>query len=82
MLSEFTARNNAALVTLIEEHGVELRELPGDVMQRLKTISGEVVAESAQHDELSKRIYASYMAYAKAVRSYHEISEQAYLNAR
>ena len=82
MLSEFTARNNAALVTLIEEHGVELRELPEDVMQRLKALSGEVVAESAQQDELSKRIYASYMAYAKAVKSYHEISEQAYLNAR
>ena len=81
MLSEFTARNNAALVTLIEEHG-ELRELPEDVMQRLKALSGEVVAESAQQDELSKRIYASYMAYAKAVKSYHEISEQAYLNAR
>ena len=82
MLSEFTARNNAALVTLIEEHGVELRELPEDVMQRLKALSGEVVAESAQQDELSKRIYASYMAYAQAVKSYHEISEQAYLNAR
>ena len=32
MLSEFTARNNTALRTLIDEHGVELRELP----QRLR----------------------------------------------
>jgi len=67
---------------LIEEHGVELRELPPDVMQRLKALSAEVVAESAQQDELSKRIYASYTAFSRAVKSYHDISEQAYLNAR
>ena len=82
MLSEFTARNNSALVTLVEEHGVELRALPPDVMQRLKVLAAEVVEESAQQDELSKRIYASYTAFSKAVKSYHEISEQAYLNAR
>ena len=29
MLSEFTARNNAALDTLINEHNVQLRRLPG-----------------------------------------------------
>ena len=36
MLSEFTARNNSALVTLIEER-VEVRALPQDVLERLKT---------------------------------------------
>ena len=82
MLSEFTARNNSALVTLIEEHDVEVRALPQDVLERLKTLSDEVVAESMQGDELSKRIYKSYSDYFSAVKNYHDISEQAYLNAR
>ena len=33
MLSEFTARNNAALDTLINEHGVQLRRLPFDAAE-------------------------------------------------
>lgn len=82
MLSEFTARNNTALTTLVNEHNVEVRELPRDVLLRLKTLSEEVVEESMQSDELSKRIYASYMSYFNAVKSYHDISEQSYLNAR
>jgi len=82
MLSEFTARNNAALRTLVDEHGVELRRLPDDVIARLREISAEVVAEMAKGDPLAQRIYESYTRFAADVRSYHRISEQAYLNAR
>jgi TRAP-type mannitol/chloroaromatic compound transport system substrate-binding protein len=80
MLSEFTARNNAALRTLVDDHGVELRRLP--VLARLRELSAEVVAETAKGDPLAERIYESYMEFAADVRSYHRISEQAYLNAR
>ena len=82
MLSEFTARNNAALDTLINEHGVQLRRLPDDVIAALRASSKEVVAEIAEADPLAKRIYESYMAYLEDVRRYHSISEQAYMNLR
>ena len=82
MLSEFTARNNTALRTLIDEHGVELRKLPADVIAELKQAATEVVAQAAAENELSQRIYDSYMGFLKDVRAYHEISETAYLNAR
>jgi TRAP-type mannitol/chloroaromatic compound transport system substrate-binding protein len=82
MLSEFTARNNAALDTLINEHGVQLRRLPDDVIAALRTSSAEVVAEIADADPLARRIYDSYMAYLEDVRRYHSISEQAYMNLR
>ena len=82
LLSEFTARNNAALETLINEHGVELRRLPDDVIAALQAASVEVVAEIGEADPLAKRIYDSYMAYFAEVRRYHAISEQAYLNVR
>jgi len=81
-LSEFTARNNAALQTLLTDHDVELRVLPDDVVNQLKTTAKTVVAEMAMEDELSQRIYDSYMAFLEDVRAYHRISEQAYINAR
>tara|TARA_X000000950_G_scaffold277885_1_gene367952 strand:- start:6723 stop:7784 length:1062 start_codon:yes stop_codon:yes gene_type:complete len=82
MLSEFTARNNAALTTLRTEHGVELRALPQDVIDRLREVSKTVVAESAQGDPLAEKIHRSYMTFLEQVRAYHKISEQAYLNLR
>lgn len=82
MLSEFTARNNSALKTLVNEHDVKLRKLPDDVLAALKAASQEVVAEAAQANPLAQRIYDSYMAYYAGVREYHAISEQAYINAR
>jgi TRAP-type mannitol/chloroaromatic compound transport system substrate-binding protein len=82
MLSEFTARNNAALATLVEEHGVQLRRLPDDVLLKLKAISKEVVAEAGEENELAGRIHDSYTNFQSDVSKYHAISEQAYLNAR
>ena len=81
MLDEFTARNAAALKTLVEEHGVELRRLPDDVLDEFRRLSSEVLAESAE-DELGQRILDSYTKFLNDVREYHAVSEQAYLNAR
>lgn len=82
MLSEFTVRNTAALETLVKEHGVQLRRLPDDVINRLRELSGPVIEASAQQDDLSRRVYASYMQFLKQVEAYHAVSEQAYINAR
>ncbi len=82
MLAEFTARNNAALKTLVETHGVALRRLPDDVLAEFKKISATVLDELAAGDETSKRVLASYREFAKNVAAYHAISEQAYINAR
>ena len=82
MLSEFTARNQTALTTLVEEHGVELRKLPDDVLEELRNISAEVVRESVGEDALAQEIYESYTSFLESVKSYHALSEQAYINAR
>ena len=82
VLSEFTARNDSALRTLVDEYGVQLRKLPDDVMKQLREVSVEVLAEAAKRDPLTQRVYDSYMAFYKSVREYHALSEQAYLNTR
>ena len=79
---EYTARNNAALATLIEEHGVELRRLPDDVLAEFAIHAKQVIDELASVDEYSKRVVDSYRAFQQTVASYHEISEEAYFNIR
>jgi len=82
MLDEYTARNNAALKELVDKHHVELRELPADVINELRTISDIVVSEIAGDDPLAQRIYKSYLEFKENVVEYHEITERAYINAR
>ena len=82
VLDEFTARNNAALKVLVEQHGVELRRLPNDVIREFAKISQELIGEAAGDDPLANRILESYREFADNVREYHAISEQAYINAR
>ncbi|MEH6567969.1 MAG: TRAP transporter substrate-binding protein [Halioglobus sp.] len=82
MLDEYTARNNAALRQLIDKHGVKLRRLPDDVMLALWRASEEVMAKLIEDDPMAAKVYASYKPFYDGVRSYHHISEQAYINGR
>jgi TRAP-type mannitol/chloroaromatic compound transport system substrate-binding protein len=82
MLDEFTARNNAALQNLIDNHGVQLRKFPDDVIVRLHQSSDEALQDLADSDPTAARVYASYKTFLDNVTRYHHISEQAYINAR
>jgi TRAP-type mannitol/chloroaromatic compound transport system substrate-binding protein len=82
MLDEYTARNNTALVELVETHGVDVRKLPDDVIAELRRLSAEVLEELAAEDELSRRIADSVKAFQQQATAYHGISEEAYYKAR
>lgn len=82
VLDEYTARNNDALETLVNEHEVELRRIPDEVLAQAREHSDDVVAELAESSDLATRIYESYSAFQDKVENYHAISEQAYYNAR
>lgn len=82
MLSEFTARNPAALSALQQEHGVDVRPFPEAVMQKLKQISREVVNDLAASDALAREVHDSYFAFFERVRAWHEVSEHAYFRMR
>ncbi|MEZ5570594.1 MAG: TRAP transporter substrate-binding protein [Halioglobus sp.] len=81
MLDEYTARNNAALQSLVEQ-GVLLRRLPDDVLLALWKGSQAAMKKLVESDPMSAKVYASYREFYKGVRNYHHISEQAYINAR
>lgn len=82
MLAEYTARNNTALRTLIEEHNVDVRSFPDEVITKLRALSKEVVSEIAGKDAMSAKVYKSYSEFMEQVVDWHNISERAYLNLR
>ncbi|RCX32790.1 TRAP transporter substrate-binding protein [Thioalbus denitrificans] len=82
MLADFTARNNQALQTLVNEHKVDLRPFPDEVLKKLKDLSDEVVAEVAAKDPVSKKVYDSFVKFRDEAVAWHNVSERAYLNAR
>ncbi|HID49219.1 MAG TPA: hypothetical protein EYP40_06365, partial [Chromatiales bacterium] len=82
MLAEYTARNNAALHTLITRHKVNLKQFPDDVLRRLRQLSDEVVLELAEKNRTTREVYQSFSRFRKQVVDWHRISQQAFLRAR
>jgi TRAP-type mannitol/chloroaromatic compound transport system substrate-binding protein len=82
LLAEYTARNNTALDTLVNEHKVKLLRFPEPVLEKLRAISDEVVAEIAAKDAMSKKVYTSFKKFRDQVVQWSAVSEQAYMTAR
>jgi TRAP-type mannitol/chloroaromatic compound transport system substrate-binding protein len=82
MLADFTEKNNAALQTLVNEHKVELKRLPDDVLKRFEELSHQVVQELADSDPFARKVYESYRTYRQQVYQWHKVSEQAFYALR
>ena len=59
-MAEYNARNNAALKTLLEEHKVQLRQFPTEVMQALKQHTNALITEQVAADKDFARVWQSY----------------------
>ncbi len=82
MLDEYTTRNNAALIELVEKHHVQLHKLPDDVTEALRKASQQVIEEMIAKDETAKRVYESFKTFQDKVAPYTKISEGAFLEIR
>ena len=82
MLSEFMARNVQSLRVLVEEHGVQLRRFPDDVLQGLRKAANEILDELGAENPLAGRILRSYREFQEGVSGWQAISEGSYLSAR
>lgn len=78
MLSEFEAKNNAALRELIDVHKVQLKEFPEPVIKELKKLSKEVLDEQAATDPAFKEVYESFLAFQKNIYGWNKMSEEPY----
>jgi TRAP-type mannitol/chloroaromatic compound transport system substrate-binding protein len=82
MPAETLNGNAVALQALLTKHGVDLRHFPAEVVARLHAVSREVVAEVAEHDELSARIYESWSAFRDTMQAYAPYGAHGYLRGR
>lgn len=74
LLAEFNTRNHQALQTLVEEHQVELRRFPDDVLVALQRHSVDVMDELAAENPMVARVYASYRSFSANIGPWLEIS--------
>lgn len=82
MIDEFTYRNAEALRALVDEHGVQLRSLPEDVIKALAEASRTVLQEQVDNDPASAKIYDSYREFQQFVKLYTDVGEFEYLKNR
>ncbi|MFT6597432.1 TRAP transporter substrate-binding protein [Cycloclasticus sp.] len=82
MISEFSAKNNAALDTLVNKHQVSVKALPDDVLKKLHLLSNEVVQDIVDRDAFSQKVYASYSSFQQQAIKWSDVSEYAYMRAR
>jgi TRAP-type mannitol/chloroaromatic compound transport system substrate-binding protein len=82
MLAEYTARNQRALETLRNEHDVDFRPLPDDILAALKQASTQVLEEAAAKDPFTRKVYDSMRAFQAQARAWHGLSEEAWYRAR
>jgi len=82
MLSQFEAKNLAALQKLRDQHKVKLLPFPDEVMQELHKLTVEVLAEEAQKDQQFKKVYEAYSQFSSENDRWNVLSEAAYQAAR
>ncbi|MEM6639033.1 MAG: TRAP transporter substrate-binding protein [Pseudomonadota bacterium] len=82
MHAQYTAANPDALNTLINEHGVDVRPFPDEVMSRLRALTTSVLDDIAAKDEEFATVLTSYRAFLGKTRAWHDISERAYYGQR
>ena len=82
VLSEFVARNNDSLETLVNEHGVELRPFNEEILQGLGQLAGDVMSQEAAADPLSREVLDSLLAFRETSKAWAGVSEQPYMTAR
>ena len=80
--AEFNAQNARALDTLINKHGVQLRRFSDDILTEIGRVAAEVLAETAAEDELTGRVYESFVAARTSTARWGEIGEHAFREAR
>jgi TRAP-type mannitol/chloroaromatic compound transport system substrate-binding protein len=82
MMSEYNAKNGAALASLISDQGVKLRSFSDDIYDSFGDAASEVFDEVEQHSALAKKIHQSFLTSRNEVGAWAKISDQAYVAQR
>jgi TRAP-type mannitol/chloroaromatic compound transport system substrate-binding protein len=82
MMSEYNAKNGAALARLIRDQGVQLRRFNDDIYDSFGKAAQEVFDGVVTHSDLAKRIHESFAKAREEVGGWSNVSDQAYVAQR
>lgn len=82
MLSEYNAKNGAALQRLISDQGVKLRKFSDGIYDAFGEAAAEVFEETRDHSDLASRVVDSFKKARTDVGAWTEISDVEYINQR
>ena len=81
-LAEFNRFNTESLRTLTEDHGVQLRKMDPNILAEIGRVSKTVLEEAAASDDITGRVYKSFLDAREKGDIWSEISEEAFWKAR
>ncbi len=82
VLSFFQAVNDSSYQKLINEHGVQMRQLPDDVMNALGQRAGEVCSSIAAEDPVSQELFSHIVEFRSSILRWTNTSEKEYMRVR
>jgi len=82
VLSMFQAANDSSYQKLINEHGVQMRQLPDEVMNALGQRAGEVCSSIASEDSVSQELFSHIVEFRSSILRWTNTSEREYMRVR
>ena len=82
MMSEYNAKNGAALKRLINDDGVKLEKFNDKVYDAFAAAAEEVFAEVQASSDLASRTHASFLKARKEIGSWTNLSDSPYIQQR
>ena len=82
VLSMFQAINDSAYQKLINEHAVQMRQLPDPVMNALGQRAGEVCSAIAAEDPVSQALFSHIVEFRSSILRWTNTSEKEYMRVR
>ncbi len=75
MLSQFTAKNSAALQALTDIYQVAATSFPAPVLKQLNQYATEVIEEMSAADPMTKKVYDAFTMFQKTVVQWDKITQ-------
>ena len=82
VLAEFNAKNIKALNIMVENNEVILRRFSDEIMNAIGNAAGEIVSEVGNSDQMSQKVYRSFINFRRQSIKWSKVSDQAYWNSR
>ena len=76
LLTEYLALNPDSLKILQDKHGVQLRQFPDAVLDRIRKVDNDALQEVASESDYARRVYQSYNDFLGKMKMWSQYSEK------